>query len=333
MAGNKTPGAGRHEATDRAGTMDFSTGIDDWRDFIKLRTTDESPSESPESSTVSRSSSVSMNIPSMSPVVSDEDMRRLHSYAATLLSGFTVDDSSVVAVLKKIDDDIQAATEWSPAKVAVELQDIHAKKALLVGEKMFATYAMLTGKEGASQLYQDATDKYGTLDYVAHNLRTDPEGYYARQRLDLYNQMANYTQALGGAVAADRAATGNMLIGIANILASRAQVESAKIGAQANIYQTDVQRKLTEDMNTVNRMQATSNFFQVFSQLGLPFTGTMFGRVFNVFKQGTPEQVQKEMQLLTDEITNTVDTMRAQGKLTDKQYEEYLKLLAKRQKD
>lgn len=330
MADNKTPGAGRHEATDRAGTMDFSTGIDDWRDFIKLRTTDESPSEGSESSTVSRSSSVSMNIPSMSPVVSDEDMRRLHSYAATLLSGFTADDSNVVSVLKKIDDDIQAATEWSPAKVAVELQDIHAKKALLVGEKMFATYAMLTGKEGASELYKDATDKYGTLDYVAHNLRTDPEGYYARQRLDLYNQMANYTQALGGAVAADRAATGNMLVGIANILASKAQVESAKISAGASIYQANVQRKLTEDMTMVNRMKATSNFFQTFSQIGLPFTGSMFGRVFNVFRQGTPEQQQKAAQELTDEITNTVDTLRARGKLSDKDYEDYLKLLNKR---
>lgn len=330
MDDNKTPGAGRYEATDRAGTVTPSGGHSSFLDLVGLREKSETPSGSSESSTVSRSSSVSMNIPSMSPVVSDEDMRRLHSYAATLLSGFTADDSNVVSVLKKIDDDIQAATEWSPAKVAVELQDIHAKKALLVGEKMFATYAMLTGKEGASELYKDATDKYGTLDYVAHNLRTDPEGYYARQRLDLYNQMANYTQALGGAVAADRAATGNMLVGIANILASKAQVESAKISAGASIYQANVQRKLTEDMTMVNRMQATSNFFQTFSQIGLPFTGSMFGRVFNVFRQGTPEQQQKAAQELTDEIANTVDTLRAQGKLTDKQYKEYIKLLNKR---
>lgn len=145
----------------------------------------------------------------------------LMNHMTTLLMSFG-NSPMIKGELDKIDTLIDKVTGYTEKTLKQDLENIRYKKMRLANDKLVSLYMMAAGVEGATQLYAKQSEDYSGLEGAYQQMQIDPERYYARKKVELYESLATYVGALGQTLGMEKQGLGQYLNGISNIFSVKA---------------------------------------------------------------------------------------------------------------
>lgn len=121
---------------------------------------------------------------------------------------------------------IDSAVPSDEASINSNIKDLNRKAMKASQDKYIALLMMQLGYEGASILYDKATESYNTLTSTRNRLVENPKAYIAHSKIEYWKGLAEYINAIGYAFGMDKQSIGTLISGIGNIVTAEFQAQS-----------------------------------------------------------------------------------------------------------
>lgn len=239
-----------------------------------------------------------------SGVSGEDDLMK--SFNAVLVEGMKFGKDSLDKLETKLDALVDQATDMST--IEKDKSSLKDRLSLMRMAQYSNSLLAASGNQAAVQASSVLGEQINNLEYVLSEMEINPKRSLANKKLNLYKDLAGYIQSMGQAIGYARPDTGNALIGIANIYASKANIAAQKIAASANIASANLQ--VGNNADGTPRIDTTAGIDGAAPNFGgLAVVGDMWSKLITSIGKN-PTKEQKEA---LDGIANIFTSMTGAG--------------------